>query len=329
MNNSGIFYIYLVTIEILTTFLKFRFRQLQREAISLGVLYTAFVLIAYFFLFYLAWQTISVPAQQHYSILCLFPIVAFYSSRNDNRFLKKLYPNYRVIYISEYLVLAFPFLFIAAIKGSFGFLGCVVMACILMALFPLEYKKTSKTGFQLLFIPSTAFEWKSGLRQFGISIISLWVLALGLTYFPAISIVFLWMLHSLIISFYQRNEGKDILRIHSGTAETYLIGKIRTGIFLQLIIQAIPAIVYVIFHPEHWWIMLFLILQSMLSLTFSIIVKYAFLDPGSKSGPTTFYQSVGVISFLIPFIIPVPLLLGAAKYKTAIKRLNIYGIKSR
>lgn len=275
---------------------------------------------------YLTWQTIALDGKAYYSFLSILPAVWLFAARKDIIFLKKLYADFRLLLFLEYVLSVFPFLITSLIKGCLQYSIGILVTCCLFSFFPLQYSGKISRGLKLTFLNPLSFEWKAGIRKSGWLMLLLWILSMSLVSYPAISLVLIWIIHSVIISFYQSFEGKDIVRSSDLSARQFLFQKIKSGVVLQLAIQVLPLTLYFVFNQEHWWIILFLIFQSMLSVGFSVIVKYAYWDPSNSSSPSSLYQSLAIISFLIPFLIPVPIILAGMRYNSAIRKLNAYGL---
>ena len=81
---------------------------------------------------------------------------------------------------------------------------------------------------------------------------------------------------------------------------------------------------YYAFHPGHWHILLILLVFINLGLIFTVLNKYASYDPGKFNTGNNILVSLVFGSVLIPFFVPVPIVLIARKYFSASQNLNIY-----
>ena len=314
---------------LIYTFFRFRLRQIGRELMNLGLFYSAIVSGAILFIYYLSWITIQEPGRLGYSLPALLPVLWLYFSRRDVIFLKKLTRDFRFLLFLEYFIIALPYFLSAGFHQKYFLLAISGLITLTLAFFPWKASGNSGTGWKLNFIPKDSFEWKAGIRKNGLILLTVLLISIFTSPLPAVSLILVWIINVIIISFYSNHEGKDILRVSSTHAQKFLRNKIFMACRFQASLQTLPLLAYFTFHPGHWWLILFVFLYSMISVTCTIIFKYAYLDPGTNSNPSSLYQSITVISFLIPFLLPVPMILGIIKRRAAIKRLADHGIKSK
>lgn len=281
-----------------------------------------------FFLFYLSWVTIQNPNQQVYSYLLFLPTLLFYFYRNDLRFLRKLTAAYRLLLLTDSFILMIPVLMISILKQEFQITIQALIVVLLSIFSPSWPVKNYTRTFHIGLINPRAFEWRAGIRKNGIVMAMVWLTSLGMVWAPAVSLFLLWILHAIITSFYQEHESGDLLRTHFGNVDSFLMEKVKYGLRYQLILLAPTLFAYSFLHPEQLWIIVAFSLIIVVSLIFTVIIKYSYYDPDSKTHPSSLLQTFGILSFAIPFLLPVPLILSILHYPKAKSKLRSNGITS-
>lgn len=310
----------------IVSYYRFRIKQITREINALGFVYFLLVAAVFVFLNYLSWVTIQNANLSYYTLFLFLPALALVFYRQDLRFLKKFTHSFRWILALDYMLILLPVLLIATLKQEYKFAVYALVCILFFTFFP--GLKTVKSGRAYHFrqLSAFAFEWKAGLRKHGIFVLTLSLSSLLLAWAPAVTIVLQWLLHSVIISFYQTTEGGDILRTHNSSANSLLIRKTGFACKYQFLLQVVPFGLYLVFHVEHFWIIGLFLLLSVISLVFTIVTKYSYYEAGAKTQPSSVLQAVGMISFLIPFLVPVPLVLSIIHYQKALRKLERNGI---
>lgn len=312
----------------LYAYLRFRLRQFYREAVSLGVFYSLLLSGVLLAATYIAYHTAADIRLMHYSLPLFLPGLVIYFRRRDVVFLKKLTGHYRLLLATDYALLLLPVLLIGLFLPSVPLVSAALLVLVFCSLFPLRLRHAGGKGRKWSMLPPQAIEWKAGLRKNGVLMLLLFIAACGLTGFPIVTLVALWLMHAVVVSFYQNGEGADILRAYGGSAPSVLLRKITTGCTLQLILFLPPLAAYGILHPEQVLLPFLFLVLSCISLAASVLVKFSYLTPGGTSFAASLFQSLHIMSIAIPFLVPVPLIVCLLKYKTAVHQLKNYGAHS-
>lgn len=318
---------YLVAVKIpyLYPYLRFRLRQFFREASRLGVGYLLLLSVLVWAALCLSYRTAAELRMLHFSLPLLLPALSRYARRKDVVFLKKLTTHYRVLLAIDYGLLLLPLLLIGLIRLSFPLMVAALLLPLLFSLFPFQLRPLAGKGRNWHVLPAHAVEWKAGLRKNGIVLVLLFLAACVLTGYPIVSLVMLWAIHAVVVSFYQYGEGPDILRAYGGSASAILRSKIATGCGGQLLLFFPVLLAYSILHPDQVLLPFLFLLLSSISLAASVLVKFSYLTPGGTSFAASMFQSLHILSIAIPFLVPVPLIVCLLKYHMAVQQLIKYG----
>jgi hypothetical protein len=66
---------------------------------------------------------------------------------------------------------------------------------------------------------------------------------------------------------------------------------------------------FMVFNAGYYYIILFEYIVLSILLLYSILLKYAYYRPNVKSGATKIFTNIGVLSILVPFLLPIVLVL--------------------
>ncbi|MEI8047614.1 MAG: hypothetical protein WCI92_09565 [Bacteroidota bacterium] len=304
--------------------LNIRLIQAKRELNSagLGVL-VIFVLLS--FLIYAAYTVFLKSPNAYYLTAFLFLVcVSIQSYRNDKQFvyIHIRRPHFQ-IYL-EYLVLVSVF----SVSSLFT-VNWICFPILISALYVvpnLKFTLKQKTYLKNIssLIPAGDFEWISGFRRsFGI-LVPLYILALSLSWFRVLPLFILWFISVTISSFFTECEPLHILKEGNYSSSGLLKRKL-TRMAKYIISLYIPVLVVnTIFNPEYWLLnILFIPLQVSL-ICYSIFFKYATYEPNRNAIGNNVVISLVSIGSIIPYFLPIPLLMAVFTYGKAKKNLNIY-----
>ena len=174
------------------------------------------------------------------------------------------------------------------------------------------------------FLGNKAFEWWAGIRRKAWLWVSLYLLALCLTFLPFVSLALLWLLVWLNASFFNYGESLQILYTSGRTGRAVLRNKLRTYLLLTIVLSLPILFLYLVFHPEHWLWVVFA-LPAFGSLTgIAIVIKYKLYQPGGFLSVHSFLLALAGLSLLVPFLVPLMVFMWAYYYPQAVKNLNYY-----
>ena len=231
-------------------------------------------------------------------------------TRKDKPFLAAILPNYRQWLWIEYLLLCLPFALLLLLAQEYLYSAAVILSCAVLPFIHFSFKKQpNKWLFIKKLLPPSFFEWKAGIQQHGTSLLALYILALGLAWFPFVSLFLAWGLTMLISSFYKECESLTILDTTFTQPLPFLAQKIGKQLVLySLFITPILGL-FTGFHPDQWWIVGLIFFFFALSLVITILAKYSYYTPNTflnDSHPLLLFISACLI---VPFLVPILLLL--------------------
>ncbi len=306
--------------------MKIRLKQVSREIAALGPIYSIIVLfVLTLFIKVAAVSLITLNSQLTFCLIWSILLLTIHFSRKDIPFLKRTQKNEFIFLLSDYILLSvIP---ISLLIYCHGFVAAllIIMVITTICVIPPIQKSQIKTNSEIKFIPDYLPEWKSGIRKVNkyifLSLILLAIIASPLPYF---SLFICWLLTAIITGFYQIFEPRDQLRFHHASPKKYLNSKIKNGIKYYLLLVTPIIIAYTIMHHNQLIISFAALSLFLILLAFTIISKYAYYQPVATTGPHQIYLTIGLISFIIPFMVPVPFVLTLTHYRKAIKRLTPY-----
>lgn len=294
----------------------------MRELKGLGWLYSSVLLIFFGGIFYISLKADFLNQDNRISYLLFSPVILLYFVRRDIPFLRKLMIHPFPVLLADYLTIGSLYLLYCVLTFNFKFLRVALALIIFFSIMPFRHSKSNYFQPGLSFISSDAYEWKAGLRKNSLFMILLYIFALSTVAFPAVSLLICFLLHSIFTSFYQPNESISLLRVQGNNPEQILKGKITRGLKLQTIIFLPVAIINSCLQDFYVYVWLFFLIAAAISLSFSIISKYSYYRPETANSPSQVHQAISIFSFIIPFLLPLPLLLSFLRYPSAIQKIK-------
>ncbi len=282
--------------------LKIRFYQLKRD---LGILFfplLALLSCVSFFVF---------SSQKH--IGNYVPVVVFYffynfhKNRKDISFIEKHFINPKQQLIVEYQLFLLPF----SLPSLFtNYWYCFLLMHLIVSIIPML--KASKTkSLKLLFLPrlfGSDFVFISGIRQTFISLIILIILSLALSPLKLFPLVALFLINSVIYSFYESNESVQILQSSKLSPKNYLNKACMNGVIKISALNLPVLIINSLFNPDMISFNLFFMGFTALSIITVISLKYSNYRYNSIS--SNFQIKLIIMSFglFIPYLLPIAIL---------------------
>ena len=305
--------------------LKIRFKQFFRYLKEIGIIR---VIILLLFLF-ITFNSLLKSLQNQiiaYSIVVvsLLSIISLHYQRKDSSFLKSICYNIKAIYFVEYALLLSPLFLLNIFSGLWIVVLVLFTSLVVVAFLPKKNKQESATPFEIPFISSISFEWKSGIRTYFPSLLAFYILSLGFIYvFWATPILLLFL--SLVISFfYLECEPLLMLQVFNISPAKFMQEKlIQMGInFLTLLSPII--LLYLIFNFAYWYLLLYSLVGGMSICTLAILLKYSMYEPLISLRLNNILLSMMLLAFLVPFLAGAAFIVIFRKYKKAISNLEYY-----
>ena len=310
---------------MLLAFFKIRLKQIIRSTKEIGLFRIIFIIgLLAFIAVALFKQTANAP-NFFYSIGIYLTIITLIQvNRSDKRFLKIHFNNFKLILLTEYILLLIP-LFICLIyyKHWILLISVILLTFLIINIDFKPRQKSLNTLIQRL-IPAKCFEWKSGVRKALFLLIGFWIIGLSTSFFIGSVPIVLFILGLFPLSFYEKSEPiQMILSFEMGTNK-FLFHKIKMQLALYTILSIPLIIAFLIFHADKWYIPIIVFLIMATSHIYIILTKYAFYQTNSKSSGAQAFGVIGAIGIIMPVFIPLIWLLSIRFYFKSRKNLNFY-----
>ncbi|MDD2550716.1 MAG: hypothetical protein PHD00_11545 [Bacteroidales bacterium] len=310
---------------MLVNLLNIRFKQAYREILKIGLFRIAVLLgLAIMVFFFLFMQASQLPNASYASIAILLLIVVLHIKRGDRLFLRINFNSYKWVYFVEYTLVTFPFLIFLMIH-SYWYLA-LSMVFVLGIIVQLDFKinRISYNTRIQRWIPSQCFEWKSGARSSFILIVCVWLIGLLLSFFVGSVPISMMVLGVISLNFLENGEPYQMLVAYEKAPNKFLLLKIRLQVVLLSIVCAPLFLSFLVFHYQLWYIPLLILLVFCVLQVYSTFVKYSFYEPNSSSPAAQLLLGVGIVSFMVPVLVPLVFLLTFRFYFKAKQNLNFY-----
>lgn len=306
------------------TLVNIRLLQIKRELkdTGAGVIILSVIFLLLIEVSYITFQN----TPNAYSLtLSLFLICIFFQIvRKDKSFIYNHIENPEKEIYFEYLILTFPFSITSLLTEN---RICFPVLLVLLSVVPfIKYSPGQKTHFKNISekIPASNFEWISGFRKTFSYLIPIYFLAAAFCWFKLISLFLLWFVTVIIASFYNENEPLRILKAGGYSSAAFLKHKLFTHSKYLSIIYSPLLIVNLIFNLEYWPLIMLFIPAQIVLLCFAICLKYALYRPGINSPSNNIILTLVAFGCVVPFLLPVPLVMTIIYYKKALINLNNY-----
>lgn len=307
-------------------FLLLHAKRWLRFASELGFVRLVVVLI--FLAMGFRFMQLRLEAGQHYFPLLVIPIVQMIQfRRKDFSLLNNLGINDTVLYMGIYLVLCAPSLLVFLVYEEWLY-AAVTTAFGILIPFTKQIKADPDRWFVSMgdFLPVKYFEWRSGLRQYGLAVSALLLIGLGLSFVPyAVSLVLFFLTLNTTV-FYLFGESKELL-VACGKSPAHLIRQKLLGHFKLFYTMVSPLVILsVVFHHDSTSLMVlaYVSLMSFFASINAVLFKYVSYAPGARFDNNTVLQGLMLAFFLVPFLMPVPIVMAVINYRRSINNLKVY-----
>jgi hypothetical protein len=249
------------------------------------------------------------------AILASFGLYQHYLQRRDLVFIKTYFDHSRWHIVLNYNLTLLPCS--AALLLTNNFLPVIFMHGFVSAI-PMMNFSLNGPAYLFLgrYIPSTQFEWISGLRKNGLILIALLLLAMALSPVKLFGPGALFLLNLIFIGFYNLFEPRIMLNAHHLPVDRFLREKARYLCMMVVFINLPLLAVNCIFHPEVTFINLAFLFSFILLAANSVLIKYANYLPGESM---SFSGDMLVLfaAVFIPYLLPLSVLLYFVNLKKA------------
>lgn len=305
--------------------IKIRFKQLYRGIIGIGMIRMIFLIgLLGFVIIFLFIQSSMIPNAYYITIVNLLIVTLVQIRRQDKIFLKSHFVNYKLIYFAEYILLIIPIIFCLLYHSQWILAVSVIFEIGAIVNFDFKLTQRSLNTKIQQFISYDCFEWKAGIRKTLFSIIILWIIGLGTSFFIGSVPIVIFIFGIIPLSFYEKGEPYQMILAYKMSTNKFLFYKVKLQIVLFSILTIPLMVVFLIFHFEMWYIPVVEYFLFISLHVYFILTKYAFYEPNSKSDAAQLFGAFGAIGTIIAVFIPIVWLLSIRFYFKSREKLNFY-----
>lgn len=309
--------------KMVTTLIQIRLKQLDRQSTSssfmCGLLVIVAAIVGAFCYFAYTDQTVAL-------IICcavISVVLSLHLSRGDSGFVYHHIAQPQQAIFMEYLLFAAP-LSLPALFTSQWYCVPIIIAS-LAGIAQIKHEKKERVRLKRLsaIISPLHFELLSGFRKNVFPVMLCYVLAFAFCWVRILPLFLLWLITVQVMAFYNRCEPLDMLRANDISITRLLRLKI-VGHSITLILLYSPVVLLnAYFNEGFWWInAAFLLLQVSL-ICFAICYKYSVYTPNTQDGGSILFGLIA-LSGIVPFLLPLPAIMGTSYYFRAKQNLNHY-----
>lgn len=309
--------------NFLTQYFKLRFKLLYRN-FELRALFWVIPLITFGGIIYTLINYTEVIHSRQIQLLLANTVLLFLiqNKRKDTHFLKNSLTTkqLKTVYFIEYLLLSIPFIVLAI--GSLNWLHFSIIP-ILIVLSTLNLA-TVRQAKPISIFKKWNIEWNSGFRTYGLASITVIVFFISSFFLPTTSYLNIFIFGALFLaisSFQAIEEDTSFIRIFDCSPQQFLARKIKTTLIPLVITGSITLPPILFTEYTYWPIIILVITQGIIYNINTVLGNYA--NYQNEAGKLiTFF--VKIIFTVVPFLLPLNLILSVFLYRKAITSLKSY-----
>lgn len=304
---------------------KVRLHQIKRQLESLGLVY-ALILLAFLaaLIFYVYLAYLQKGKALYVFSFTILPLFLIHTSRKDKEFVYSQVDHPVQNIFTEYFILTLPITIPSIFTSHWFYFPFLILSFYVISNIKINLKQKTMFPHLSKIIPAQDFEWLSGLRKNLISFLILFALAAITCWVRILPLIFLWLIVISITSFYQECESLQILLATPGTPKKIIQRKIWNQSKYLLIILLPILVVNSIFNPGLILVNLVFLLVQFTIIVFAILLKYTTYSPNENLTGNVILVSAVTIGALIPFLLPIPLIMCFRNYGRSVKNLKSY-----
>ncbi len=305
--------------------LNIRWWQIRKELTGIGLLYAfAVLLILFVTVLFLSKQYAIVPNAFVVAGCILLSIFSLHAGRKDKEFVLKHLKNPQRQMFTEYAVFSLPATLPVLFTSQWWLFIMMQGAFMLISSLSVTISETIRFRFLSRWIHPRDFEWLSGLRKSFPFMVFLYFAAWSLSWIMVAPLVCLWLITVNVSSFYIECESLFILRARYNNPKQLLWSKMKRSSSILLTLSLPVLILNSIFCPYMLWINAAFVIVQLILLHFAILLKYALYSPSVTLAGNNILLGIASLSGLIPFLLPLPMLMNIRNYGRALRNLENY-----
>lgn len=303
-----------------------RYMQIRRSLQDLTLFHAiAGVLLLFFFvLSVLSKMTLSLEYTWVFTSILAFSLLFIQFNRPDKRLISIITEKPYVVFSVEYSVALIPFFIILiALKSFLALLALLIFVFCIAGINKGLYQSKGISHFSKL-LPKSAFEWRAGMRKWGLTILLFYVLAVAVSGIRVAPFIFLFFGLSVMSQFFYQCEPLSILCLSNENARSFLLKKIGQSLFIYNVITVPVVVLSMVLVPDLWFVAPIFLLLANVNMANAVLIKYTFFHPNSSTGGGNILSNLSLLGCIIPFLAPVPLMMVGWYYFKAHKKLRYY-----
>lgn len=302
-----------------------RLHQVKRQLESLGLGY-AFILLALLVttIFYIYLSYLQKDKALYAFSLTVIILFLIHTSRKDKQFVHSQVNHPAQNIFTEYFIFTLPVTIPSLFTFHWFYFPLLILSFYVISNIKINLKQRTMIPHLSRIISSQNFEWLSGLRKNLIPFLIFFILAAITCWVRILPLIFLWFIVISIISFYQECESLQILLASHNSPEKTLNQKIWNHSKYLFIILLPILIINSIFNPGLILVNLVFLFVQFTVIIFAILLKYTTYSPNENLTGNVILVSAVTIGALIPFLLPIPLIMCFRNYGKSVKNLKNY-----
>lgn len=258
------------------------------------------------------------------SLLTGFILLAMQSQRKDKVILSNLNFYRPAYFLLQNFLVALPFIVLYLAKETFIPLLVLLPMLFLSAFSIPETKINFRASFlsEINFLPSHAWEWKSGLRRNYLTILLLMILPVLFYKSEMVSYVAILLLSLVSANLLMHHENRLMIQAIEKSPAAFLRLKILVQLIAFTTFTLPTLIVLLSSYYSNWTVIMFVFGSSLITQILAVLFKYMSYEPGANTSYFMGLLAIINISFLFPPLSPLPLLVLPFIYRKAVNRLK-------
>lgn len=310
---------------MITNLIRIRLRQIRREMVGIGLLRVMVLLVMVFLLLaFMFLQTSKLPNALYASAIVWLLILLLHRNREDKQFLSFGFNHFRWIFYLEYLAISIILVVFLLIHKLWLLSLLAIVIPLVIAHVDIGKGQTRYHGRLLQWIPLECMEWRGGMRRMLPIVATVWLAGIVFSFFVGSVPAALLVIGVIVLNFYERCEPYPMLTALEKSPDGLLALKIRQHTYLVTLLSLPLMASFLVFHFSIWYVPFLIFILLYILQIYSIIAKYAFYEPNSKSLAAQLLVGIGFIGLIIPIFAPLVLLLMLRFYFKAKQKLNFY-----
>jgi hypothetical protein len=307
------------------TLFKIQYLQLKKLASDIGSFYFILFLLVFFYFIAVLFKVYNnlIIARSAAFVVSSF-ILIINIERSDKEFVWKHIELPQLSLFTEYIIFSFLTIFPLLFPPSY-----FLFMFVLVAEFAFSYIKFGliKKAFFPNLSNSLFFnkvEWLSGIRKMYLLLVVILLAAIFTSWIRIIPLIFLWLLTTVIVSFYQECEPLNILFATAKNSKSLIFLKIKEYAEVILVIYSPILLVNSLIVSDMKIVnILFLLVMIFLGI-FAILLKYNTYLPKENQKGSSIILGLACCGSLVLYLLPIFVILCLRNYYKAVRNLKTY-----